>query len=112
METEPFLDDKTQLLVAIGAAAAAKCQMCFVSLYGKAEEAGVRSEEVRAAVAIATKVATVSAGFMSTFIEETTKGAVSVPSDVGCDGSGSDAAGQSEQQPDGEADSTNKGRCC
>jgi alkylhydroperoxidase/carboxymuconolactone decarboxylase family protein YurZ len=76
MTTEPFLDPKTQLLVALGAAAAAKCQNCFTKLYGMVDAVGVTGEEVRAAVAIADTVAQKSRGFMSAFIAETTKGIV------------------------------------
>ncbi len=75
---EEFLDAKTQLLVALGAATAAKCQRCFTTLYGAVEQVGASTQEVRAAVAIATKVTTKSHNFMLAFIEETTKGAVKI----------------------------------
>lgn len=73
---EEILDTKTQLLVAMGAAAAAKCQNCFAKLYGLAEPAGVSDREIRAALAIAAKVAEKSQAFMAEFIEETTHGAI------------------------------------
>ena len=73
---EEILDPKTQLLVALGAAAAAKCQHCFATLYGVTGQAGVSDKEVRAAVAIAAKVAAKSHNFMAAFIEQTTNGAV------------------------------------
>jgi AhpD family alkylhydroperoxidase len=86
---EPHLDPKTQLLVAFGAAAAAKCQACFVGLYAKAKAVEATDQEIRAAVAIANNVAAKSRGFMSAFIEETTEGAIAVTgSDVkgaGCE---------------------------
>ena len=73
---ETFLDPKTQLLVAVGAAVAAKCQNCFVMLYGAADKAGATDKEIQAAVAIATKVTAKSHDFMAAFIEQTTRGAV------------------------------------
>jgi alkylhydroperoxidase/carboxymuconolactone decarboxylase family protein YurZ len=76
MTMEQILEPKTQLLVALGAAAAAKCQHCFAKLYGMTDAAGVSAQEVRAAVAIADTVAQKSHGFMSAFIAETTNGAV------------------------------------
>jgi AhpD family alkylhydroperoxidase len=76
MIMEAFLDPKTQLLVAIAAAVAAKCQNCFVTLYGAADKVGATDKEVQAAVAIATKVTAKSHDFMAAFIEQTTKGTV------------------------------------
>jgi len=75
---EPHLDPKTQLLVALGAAAAAKCQACFAGLYATANAVEATDKEIRSAVAIGNKVAGKSRDFMSAFIEETTKGAVAV----------------------------------
>jgi alkylhydroperoxidase/carboxymuconolactone decarboxylase family protein YurZ len=75
---DPHLDPKTQLLVALGAATAAKCQACFIGLYATANEVEATDKEIRAVVAIANKVAAKSRDFMSTLIEETTKGAVAV----------------------------------
>ena len=74
---EAHLDPKTQLLVALGAAAAAKCQTCFTGLYATASKVEATDREIRAAVAIASKVAAKSRDFMAAFIEETTGGAVS-----------------------------------
>jgi AhpD family alkylhydroperoxidase len=86
---EPHLDPKTQLLVALGAAAAAKCQACFVGLYATASTVEATDKEIRSAVAIGTRVAAKSRDFMSGFIEETTKGAVAVAAsdaaNAGCD---------------------------
>jgi AhpD family alkylhydroperoxidase len=76
MIMEAFLDPKTQLLVALGAAVAAKCQNCFATLYGAADKAGVTDKEVQAAVAIATKVTAKSHDFMAAFVEQTTKAVV------------------------------------
>ena len=85
---EPHLDPETQLLVAVGAAAAAKCQACFAGLYATASKVEATDKEIRAAVAIANKVAAKSRDFMAAFIEETTKGAVAPQRDqaksVGC----------------------------
>ena len=71
-----YLEPKTQLLVAIGAAVAAKCQKCFVTLYGTADKVGATDKEIGAAVAIAAKVTAKSHDLMMTFIDETTKGRV------------------------------------
>ena len=76
---EPHLDPKTQLLVALGAAAAAKCQTCFTGLYATADSVEATDKEIRSAVAIGNKVAAKSRDFMSAYIEETTKGVVTVP---------------------------------
>jgi alkylhydroperoxidase/carboxymuconolactone decarboxylase family protein YurZ len=73
---EDVLDAKTQLLVALGAAAAARCQHCFTTLYGSAGKVVVTDREVRATVAIAMKVAGKAQDFMGAFIEQTTAGAV------------------------------------
>ena len=72
---EDILDAKTQLLVALGAAAA-RCQHCFATLYGSANKVAASDREVRAAVAIAMKVAGKAQDFMSAFIDQTTAGAV------------------------------------
>jgi AhpD family alkylhydroperoxidase len=73
---EEILDPKTQLLIAVGAAAAAKCQRCFAKLYGLAGQVGVSDREIRAAIAIAAKVSERSQAFMTEFIGETTHGAI------------------------------------
>lgn len=78
---EPHLDPKTQLLVALGSAVAAKCQPCFSGLYSNVSDVGATDQEVRAAVTIANQVAAKSHDFMVAFVEETTKGAVSVNAD-------------------------------
>lgn len=85
---ETILDPKTQLLVAMGAAVAAKCQTCFAKLYGMVGEVGVSDTEVRAVVAISNKVAHKSRDFMAAFVEQTTKGVVGArmggAEDAGC----------------------------
>jgi hypothetical protein len=75
MDPRPKLDDKTQLLVVLGAAVAARCQRCFAKLYARIAEAGVTDEEVRAVVALATKVNGHAHEFMLAFVDETMKGA-------------------------------------
>jgi alkylhydroperoxidase/carboxymuconolactone decarboxylase family protein YurZ len=77
------LDAKTQLLVALGAAVAAKCQGCFTKLYPNADKVGASDKEIRAVVAIATKVAEKSRQFMAAFVDEATKGAVPAPGSGG-----------------------------
>jgi alkylhydroperoxidase/carboxymuconolactone decarboxylase family protein YurZ len=78
---EPHLDAKTQLLVALGSAVAAKCQACFAGLYSKMNDVEATDQEVRAAVAIANQVVAKSHDFMVAFVEETTEGAVAVDAD-------------------------------
>ena len=85
---EQFLDPKTQLPVAIGAATAAKCQTCFATLYGAADKVEASPQEIRAAVAIATKVSGKSHDFMMAFIEQTTKGVVKAEGDGAAAGCG------------------------
>ena len=77
---EPHLDPKTQLLVALGSAVAAKCQVCFAGLHAQADQVEATDQEVRAAVAIASKVAGKSHQFMLAFVEDTTKGVVALGS--------------------------------
>lgn len=78
---EPHLDPKTQLLVALGSAVAAKCQVCFAGLYAQADAVEATDQELRAAVAIASKVAAKSHEFMMGFVKDTTKGVVGVDQD-------------------------------
>ena len=78
-----ILDPKTEMLVALGAAAAARCQTCFATLYATAEKVDATDAEIRAALAIANKVAEKSHGFMAAFVEQTTDGRV--PAKLGGD---------------------------
>jgi alkylhydroperoxidase/carboxymuconolactone decarboxylase family protein YurZ len=73
---EQILDPKTQLLVALAAATAAKCQNCFAKLYGLAPNAGISDSEIRAVVAIAAKVSAKSQEFMVAFVEQASGGVV------------------------------------
>ena len=75
---EPHLDPKTQLLVALGSAVAAKCQVCFAGLYAQADAVEATDQEVRAAVAIADRVAAKARDFMVAFVKDSTKGAITV----------------------------------
>ncbi len=84
---EPHLDPKTQLLVALGSAVAAKCQVCFAGLYAQADEVEATDQEIRATVAIANKVAAKSHEFMIAFVKDTTKGVVAVRPDGPASGS-------------------------
>ncbi len=76
MTLEPHLDPKTQLLIALGSAVAAKCQACFAGLYAQVGAVDATEQEIRAAVNIGSKVAAKSHDFMAVFVEETTNGAV------------------------------------
>jgi len=75
MEPRPKLDEKTQLLVALGAAVAARCQRCFAKLHGRSRALGVTDDEVRAVVALAAQVSAHAHEFMLVFVDETVKGA-------------------------------------
>lgn len=50
------MDEKTTLLVSLGAAVAANCVSCFEHYYGKALAAGLAASEIAAAVETAAKV--------------------------------------------------------
>jgi AhpD family alkylhydroperoxidase len=50
------MDAKTQVLIGIGAAVAAKCQKCFGFILKKAQKIGVDEKEINAAVYIAKQV--------------------------------------------------------
>jgi alkylhydroperoxidase/carboxymuconolactone decarboxylase family protein YurZ len=50
------MDEKTGILIALGASAAANCGPCFEHYYGKAHEVGLTSDDIRAAADIAFKV--------------------------------------------------------
>jgi alkylhydroperoxidase/carboxymuconolactone decarboxylase family protein YurZ len=50
------MEEKTKLLIALGAATAANCIPCFEHLYHEAGVAGVTSEEIQQVVDLASKV--------------------------------------------------------
>jgi AhpD family alkylhydroperoxidase len=50
------VDEKTKLLVSIGAAVAANCVSCFQHFWAKTETAGLTSEEIKEAVELADQI--------------------------------------------------------
>jgi len=50
------MDEKTSLLICLGASAAANCISCFEHYHKKASAAGLTSEEILEAVELANKV--------------------------------------------------------
>ena len=50
------MEEKTQLLVCLGAAAAANCIPCFDYYYRKAQDCGLAPEDIQAAVECAYKI--------------------------------------------------------
>ncbi len=50
------MDDRTRLLVSLGAAVAANCGPCFEHYLGKTEAVGLTSEEIQEAVEVADQV--------------------------------------------------------
>ena len=50
------MDEKTRILVCIGASTAANCTPCFEYYFGKAEAAGLETDEIQEAVDLASQV--------------------------------------------------------
>jgi alkylhydroperoxidase/carboxymuconolactone decarboxylase family protein YurZ len=50
------MDERTRVLVCIGAATAANCIPCFEYYFGKAEVAGLKTDEIEEAVDLASQV--------------------------------------------------------
>ena len=50
------MDERTRLLVSLGAAVAANCVPCFEHFLGKTEAAGLTAQEIQEAAEIADKV--------------------------------------------------------
>jgi alkylhydroperoxidase/carboxymuconolactone decarboxylase family protein YurZ len=50
------MDEKTKILICMGAATAANCIPCFEYYYGKAQEAGISCEEVQDTTDLASQV--------------------------------------------------------
>jgi alkylhydroperoxidase/carboxymuconolactone decarboxylase family protein YurZ len=50
------MEERTSILICIGAATAANCIPCFEHFFGKAQEAGLTDEEIREAVDLASQV--------------------------------------------------------
>jgi len=64
------MDEKTELLISIGASAAANCVPCFDYYFKKARSAGITLDEVKKAVELACKVKTGSGIFMKNSIRD------------------------------------------
>jgi alkylhydroperoxidase/carboxymuconolactone decarboxylase family protein YurZ len=67
-----IMDEKTELLICLGAATAANCVPCFDYYFKKASAAGIPFEEVRIAVELACKVKTGAGIIMKNSIRDTT----------------------------------------
>ena len=50
------MEEKTKILICIGAATAANCIPCFEYYYGKAKAAGITHEEIQEATDLASQV--------------------------------------------------------
>ena len=50
------MEERTNILICIGAATAANCIPCFEHFFGKAQEAGLTDEEIQEAVDLASQV--------------------------------------------------------
>ena len=50
------MEERTRLLVSLGAAVAANCVPCFEHFLGKTEAAGLTSEEIQEAVEVADQI--------------------------------------------------------
>ena len=50
------MDERTNILICIGAATAANCIPCFEHFFGKAQEAALTDEEIQEAVDLASQV--------------------------------------------------------
>jgi alkylhydroperoxidase/carboxymuconolactone decarboxylase family protein YurZ len=50
------MEEKTRVLICLGAATAANCIPCFEYYFGKAEAVGLKTEEIQEAVNLASQV--------------------------------------------------------
>jgi AhpD family alkylhydroperoxidase len=50
------MDERTKVLICLGAATAANCIPCFEYHFGKAEAAGLKTDEIQEAVDLASQV--------------------------------------------------------
>ncbi len=66
------MDEKTELLISLGASAAANCVPCFDYYFKKARSAGITMDEVKKTVELACKVKTGSGIFMKSSIRDIT----------------------------------------
>ena len=64
------MDEKTQVLVALGAAMGVNCIPCFDHIYSKAREADLDETEIKAAIEIADKVKNGAAVFLKNAVRE------------------------------------------
>ncbi len=83
------MDDKTELLISLGAATAANCVPCFDYYFKKATAAGLRPNEITKAVEIGNKVKTGASIAMKKSIRDIT----------GCDSEGDQHAGTASDNP-------------
>ena len=63
------MEDKTKLLIAVGAALAVNCQPCLKTLIKKAKESGVQDKEILEAIGVAKLVRKNSMTQMDRFLE-------------------------------------------
>ena len=68
------MDERTELLISLGAATAANCVPCFEYYFKKATDVGLTSEEMEKAVAIGNKVKTGASIAMRKSIRDITGG--------------------------------------
>jgi len=66
------MEEKTELLIYLGAATAANCIPCFDYYFKKASAAGIPAEEVRKAVELACKIKTGAGIVMKNSIRDIT----------------------------------------
>lgn len=70
MKEETALEEKVEVLIAIGAATAANCIPCFESLYEQAVTSGISSSEIKRSTEIADRVKSGARGAISNTIDE------------------------------------------
>jgi alkylhydroperoxidase/carboxymuconolactone decarboxylase family protein YurZ len=72
MEEDDIMDEKTELLISLGAATAANCVPCFDYYFKSASAIGIPAEEVQKAVELACKIKTGAGIVMRNGIREIT----------------------------------------
>lgn len=83
------MDDKTELLISLGAATAANCVPCFDYFFKKATAAGLRPDEITKAVEIGDKVKAGASISMKKSIRDITE----------CESGGDQHAGEASDYP-------------
>jgi hypothetical protein len=78
------MDEKTRLLISVGAATASNCIPCFEYLYTKVREEGIGLEEIQEAVAIAEKIKNRSTVAIKTVINDILDGTIPLTGDEPC----------------------------